>query len=237
VSVTEYAVLCQVPAGLADHVVQLLADADVASQKAIARREGHEGVADPTAKEPLFLVVPKEDMDRARSVVGLVLPQLLDPQSSKSGLADRLVRSDDAGMGGRADQPTDGGLPDNDSDSGGGITPLPVWRGPSRGVLDEPDDAFHDEEGNYVPPAPPPIPRPKDSISRFAWAAVIGGPLLAMISIALGLDGIFSSAGLLMFFGGFGTLVARRPDHKPHEDDLGNGAVLYGRATHPQSPP
>jgi hypothetical protein len=198
--VSELAVLCPVPPGLADHVVQLLADADVAGQKAALRR-GQEPLQQPP--DPIYIVVQKQDMDRAKSVIELVLPQLLEPGSGSSNLSDQLVRSEDTG-----------------------IKPLAVWRGPSGSTLDEPADELHDEDGNFVPPKPPPVPRPRDRVARFAWAAVVIGPFLVLAAILLNLDGFFIVIGIALGFAGFGTLIARVPDRAPPDSGWDNGAVL-----------
>ena len=34
-----------------------------------------------------------------------------------------------------------------------------------------------DDEGHFVPPEPPPLPR-TDTTAKFAWLAALGGPLL-----------------------------------------------------------
>ncbi|MFM8352946.1 MAG: hypothetical protein ACKN9D_18015, partial [Actinomycetales bacterium] len=44
-------------------------------------------------------------------------------------------------------------------------------------------DAMIDEllsDGHFEPPEPPPLPRPADLISRFAWAGAIAGPVLIL---------------------------------------------------------
>lgn len=200
---SDFVVLCKVPTGLANHVKQLLSDAGVSSEGAILRSDSTTQ-PDPTSPpDSIFIVVPKDELEHARSVVGLVLPQLLDPAAGSSRLSDNLVRSENPG-----------------------IEPLPVWRGPSGSLLDETDDLLHDEEGNFVPPEPPPVPRPKDRISRFAWAGVLLGPALVLVALAVGLGGLITGTGIVMFFSGFLTLVARTPDRAPQDDGWDNGAVL-----------
>src|SRR3954469_14303993 len=87
----------------------------------------------------------------------------------------------------------------------GGPTPTPVGH-----------DADH-----FEPPPPPPIPVP-DTLGRFAWAAVIGGPLFLLVATLFGLDasGWPGLLALGAFMGGFVTLVARMKDRPP--DDLGD---------------
>jgi hypothetical protein len=86
--------------------------------------------------------------------------------------------------------------------------------------------AGRDEE-HFEPPPPPPLPVP-DTLGRFAWAAVIAGPLFLVIAALFGLD-VSGWPGLLAvaaFVGGFVTLVARMKDRP--ETDLGDddGAVV-----------
>jgi len=82
-------------------------------------------------------------------------------------------------------------------------------------------------EDHFVPPPPPPLPVP-DTLGRFAWAAVIGGPLFLVISALFSLD-VSGRPGFLALaasMGGFVTLVARmkdRPDSDLGDDD---GAVV-----------
>jgi hypothetical protein len=86
-------------------------------------------------------------------------------------------------------------------------------------------DAGRDD--HFEPPPPPPLPMP-DTIGRFAWAAVIGGPLFLVISALFSLDvsGWPGFVALAASMGGFVTLVARmkdRPDSDLGDDD---GAVV-----------
>jgi hypothetical protein len=82
-------------------------------------------------------------------------------------------------------------------------------------------------EDHFEPPPPPPLPMP-DTLGRFAWAAVIGGPLFLVISALFGLDvaGWPGFVALAASMAGFVTLVARMKD--PPDTDLGgdDGAVV-----------
>jgi hypothetical protein len=199
----DYVVLCRVPTGLAGHVKQLLADAGVPSQGAMLRPDANAQPEPSGAPESIFVVVASSDLEQARSVIGLVLPQLLEADSGTSRLSDSLVRSEEPG-----------------------IDPLPVWRGPAGSVLNEAEDSLHDEDGNFVPPMPPPVPRPKDRVSRFAWAGVLLGPVLTLVALVMNLGGLFTGMGIVMFFAGFIVLVARSPERAPQDDGWDNGAVL-----------
>ena len=82
-------------------------------------------------------------------------------------------------------------------------------------------------EDHFEPPPPPPLPVP-DTINRFAWAAVIGGPLFLVLGAILNLDlsGWAGFLALSAFVGGFVTLVARMKDRPPHGLDGDDGAVV-----------
>lgn len=84
-----------------------------------------------------------------------------------------------------------------------------------------------DPEEHFQPPTPPPIPLP-DTISRVAWAALLGGPLFLIIATIFDLD-VSGWAGLLAlgaFVGGFVTLVARMEDRPPNDLGGDDGAVV-----------
>ncbi len=82
-----------------------------------------------------------------------------------------------------------------------------------------------DPEEEFVPPEPPPLPK-TDLIGRFAWAGVLGGPLLLFLGVlAPGVVGpAVVSAGVVAFVAGFLTLVLRSP-HEP-EDGWDDGSVV-----------
>jgi len=83
--------------------------------------------------------------------------------------------------------------------------------------------AYEDDEEGYEPPHPPPLPRPADTLGRFAWSDVIGGPVLIVVSNVLNWDTWLAGFGIVATVGGFAVLVARMKDR---EDDGGNGAVV-----------
>lgn len=186
---TEQAALCRVTPALVEHLKQLLADANLS------------GSAQPDG-DLMLLTVPRADLERARSVIGLVLPDLLEPRADSARLSDRLVRTD-------TDSPQPPQLLDGRFALGR--------------VSDEPESREHGID-EFVPPPPPAIPRPRDQISRLAWGGVILGPILLLLTALLGLPSIITAAGLAMFIGGFGTLVARHD--QPPRDGWDDGAVV-----------
>ncbi|MET9698267.1 hypothetical protein ABZY31_15255 [Streptomyces sp. NPDC006529] len=84
------------------------------------------------------------------------------------------------------------------------------------------------DEGHFVPPEPPPLPS-GDPTSRFAWLAVVGGPLLLLVAVLLQWEMTWwlTTLGIGGFLGGFATLVARMASGDDDEDDHpGRGAVV-----------
>ncbi|MFG3255904.1 hypothetical protein [Streptomyces sp. NPDC048172] len=92
---------------------------------------------------------------------------------------------------------------------------------------DGPDD--DGDEGHFVPPEPPPLPE-TDVTTKFAWLAVLGGPLLLLgaILFQVQLTWWIITLGVGGFLGGFATLVARMRDGRDDDDwdDPGRGAVV-----------
>lgn len=89
------------------------------------------------------------------------------------------------------------------------------------------DDLDDSDEGHFVPPDPD-LPE-ADVTSKFAWLAVVGGPLLMLLAVVLGWDMTWwlQVLGIGGFLGGFGTLVARMAHGSDEDDeDPGRGAVV-----------
>lgn len=94
----------------------------------------------------------------------------------------------------------------------------------------DPDDEAEDDsdEGHFVPPEPPPLPA-SDVTSRFAWLAVVGGPLLLLAAVVFRMEMTWwlTTLGVGGFLGGFATLVLRMKDSdEDGNDDPGRGAVV-----------
>jgi len=81
-----------------------------------------------------------------------------------------------------------------------------------------------DEEDHFVPPPPPPLPKP-DAMTRFAWIALLGGPVYLVASVFLSwqVPSWAAFAAVAAFIGGFVALVLRMGDEPPEDDD---GAVV-----------
>lgn len=89
------------------------------------------------------------------------------------------------------------------------------------------DDFDAQDEGHFVPPDPP-LPH-ADTTARFAWIAVLGGPLLLLLVVLFQQEMTWwiSTLGVGGFLGGFATLVMRMKSGDDEEDDdPGRGAVV-----------
>lgn len=97
----------------------------------------------------------------------------------------------------------------------------PDWHAPAGSRTtrtdEEPDD-------RYVPPTPEPLP-PLDPLRTAAWTAVIGGPLLLIVTALLQivLPQWLAGLAVLAFVAGFVTLVVLM---RTSDDDPGDGAVV-----------
>lgn len=87
--------------------------------------------------------------------------------------------------------------------------------------------ATGEDEDHFVPPSPV-IHLPHDPVARFAWAGIIGGPVLLLANVwgIFTLDGLAPAVGVLAFVAGFVTLVVRMPERLPIDEGPEDGAVL-----------
>ncbi|WP_405781189.1 hypothetical protein OG512_16210 [Streptomyces sp. NBC_01378] len=109
---------------------------------------------------------------------------------------------------------------------GSSISFAPGVGGPRDHRPAEPSDSDADDEGHFVPPEPPPLPE-ADVTAKFAWLAVIGGPVLMLLAVLLGWQMTWWLTTVCVggFLGGFGTLVMRMQGDDD-DDDPGRGAVV-----------
>ncbi|MFD7560240.1 hypothetical protein [Streptomyces sp. NPDC059533] len=98
--------------------------------------------------------------------------------------------------------------------------------GPRDHSLAEPKDGKDDDEGHFVQPEPE-LPE-ADTTSKFAWLAVVGGPVLLLLAVLLQWEMTWwlTTLGIGGFLGGFATLVARMAQGDDDDDDPGRGAVV-----------
>ncbi|MBW5485582.1 hypothetical protein [Streptomyces bambusae] len=101
--------------------------------------------------------------------------------------------------------------------------------GPRDHSLAEPSDGDlgPGDEGHFVPPDPE-LPE-ADTTAKFAWLAVVGGPVLLLLAVLLQWEMTWwlTTLGIGGFLGGFATLVARMAHgDEDDDDDPGRGAVV-----------
>jgi hypothetical protein len=88
-------------------------------------------------------------------------------------------------------------------------------------------EATWEDEGHFVPPDPPPLPR-MDPRRKVAWAGLFGPPLMLLLAVVFGW--VFPTWGVVVlvgaFVGGFLYLVSTMPRSR-HDDWPGDdGAVV-----------
>ena len=229
-----YATLVDVDPPLADHVLRILDEIGVpAYAEPLAGETGPYREVRAPDRPTTRVYVDRARLAEARGVIEQRLPAL-----RADFHADAAARTDAADMrrvseaeidaawadivaGFTAESPP---APDDATPTGSGLsarlvrehTPEP---GPRDYVVeDDPDDE------RYVPPPPPPLPAPRDRFDGFAWAGVIIGPILVIISFLTGTGGWLAGIGFVAFTAGFVTLIARSGDRRRDDDD--NGAVV-----------
>ncbi|MFJ8008837.1 hypothetical protein [Streptomyces fagopyri] len=169
-----------------------------------------------------------------KSVEGLAL---LGPETNgtSTGRGDGPEKRDKGDRNDKSD-PSDPGENDEDGDRpsaaealGSSVSFAPGVGGPRDYRAAEPaeEDFDEDDEGHFVPPEPPPLPT-ADTTAKFAWLAVIGGPIVLLLAVLLGWDMTWwlATVGIGGFLGGFATLVMRMNPDDEDEDDPGRGAVV-----------
>lgn len=111
---------------------------------------------------------------------------------------------------------------------GSSVVFAPGVGGPRDHGLAQPsdDDLGPSDEGHFVQPDPD-LPE-ADVTAKFAWLAVVGGPVLLILAVVLGWDMTWwlATLGIGGFLGGFAALVVRMGPGDDDEDDPGRGAVV-----------
>lgn len=111
--------------------------------------------------------------------------------------------------------------------AGGPDHRTPVSR-PERLGGTEPDDPGEGVgEGHFVPPHPPPVPRP-DPVNGAAWLGLFGAPAYLLVSTVTGwpIPGWAAFLAVAAFIGGFVALVVRMGDGPPQDSGPDDGAVV-----------
>ncbi|MFC8095065.1 hypothetical protein [Streptomyces sp. NPDC057301] len=162
-----------------------------------------------------------------KSVEDLALPES-DTNDETGGRRDEEPEAGQGDKGAKVKQ-TDEPKEDEPAKSLGSSISFAPGVGPRDYSVPEPaeDDFDADDEGHFVPPEPPPLPA-ADATARFAWLAVIGGPVLLLLAVVLNWDMTWwlATLGIGGFLGGFATLVMRMRTDDEDDDDPGRGAVV-----------
>jgi hypothetical protein len=84
-----------------------------------------------------------------------------------------------------------------------------------------------DDIDHFVPPPPPPLPK-LDSVTKFAWLALFGGPgyLLLATAARWSMPGLFVFIAVAAFVAGVALLVFRLNDSDRDDSDGDSGAVV-----------
>ncbi|MGH3509531.1 MAG: hypothetical protein ACRDPI_04800 [Nocardioidaceae bacterium] len=83
-----------------------------------------------------------------------------------------------------------------------------------------------EDEGHFVPPEPPPLPR-LEPRRRLAWLSLVAGPVVLLVAVFFGWSPPtwLTTLVVLGFLAGFGYLVSTMPRHR--DDWSGDdGAVV-----------
>ena len=226
---TSYARVVDVDSPVVDGLLDRLRDEDIAAYVAPApgpRGPYGDTVLPVTPRDSVYVDASRRDHARA------VIDHYLEEIREELAWASLVAGFDDPGEDEVPRWPASEDLPaeagtDPAARSGRVLRPAETTVGfeELRDVVgdvprDDPDDHFQ-------PPTPPPLPLP-DTISRAAWAALLGGPLFLIIATIFRLD-VSGWAGLLAlgaFVGGFVTLVARMEDRPPNDLGGDDGAVV-----------
>ena len=244
--VARYAALVDVDPPVADHVLELLRDAEITAIAApVAGDPGLARDSIPPDRPTERIHVDFAQLARAHVVVARALPSLrsdfhadaamrADASDMKSidrqrelpdADVDALFQDIVSGFSNTTDDPIPRWSVREDSDQ----QPAPADPDPTERLLRQSsgprDYELVEDDGHFEPPAPPPLPE-TDPITRLAWGALLGGPGLILIATMLGftLEPWIDLLAIAAFLGGFVTLVARMRDRKP--DSWDDGAVV-----------
>ncbi len=102
--------------------------------------------------------------------------------------------------------------------------PAPAEEEPWESEAPAAEESAPEVEEHFVPPTPPPL-SPGDTVTRFAWAGVVGGPgyLLLAVLTSWAVPAWAAALAITAFVAGFLVLVSRLRDD---DGNGGNGAVV-----------
>jgi hypothetical protein len=231
--------LADVETALTDHVLQALADAQIAAY-AESTSTGHEPFlgSSMSAMPSDRISVDGARRKEARSLLDDLLPELrnelerarqADEAQAWQSIVATLERPDDPEA---IRWPSEAEVRDDARRAASPTTPTDdgadEWADARPEAPEVPEELLGgDDDDEFVPPVAPPIPT-ADAVTRLAWIGLIGGPLYMFLSVFLGWD-IDDLGGLLAvgaFVGGFVTLVARMKDRPPLDESDDDGARI-----------
>lgn len=220
---------------LADAMLDMLRQEGVAAYAVPAPgRRGAYGDVQLPDRPTDRLWVARDRAAHARSVVAARLPHLraeLEAYADGAGRDMRPSVSEDdawaqivaaynvAPAEGAPRWPVSEGVEDEPSRAGDDPAPSPRERVARRDGVER--------EDHYEPPLPPPLPA-TDTLTKWAWAGLLGAPTFFLLAAVLQLP-VGNGAALLAlaaFVGGFVTLVVRMRDRPPPESGGDDGAVV-----------
>lgn len=208
-----YSPLVDVDPPLVDNIMALLAARNIAAySEPFIGDVGPYRDVQPPRQPTTRIYVASSDVPAARRILDDTLPEL-----RATFLADAAVRADRIDMEkSRVDQEFAALVADLDP----GEPPAEELDLVDLIIDGVPDD---DPDEHFEPPIPPPLRPPHEPVSRFAWAALIGGPILVLVAYLLTLPRWIAGIGALAFLAGFITLIWRRHEEREGWDD---GAVV-----------
>lgn len=227
-----YAKLVDVDPPLADHVLEILSSAAIPSYAEPLQGETgpYREVRAPD-RPTTRVYVERVRLAEARAAVEQRLPALrADFQADAAARMDAadMARASTAEIDQAWEQIVAGFEADApDREPGSGLsarlvrqhTSPPAESGPrDYAVAEDPD------EDRFVPPTPPPLPKPRDRFDGFAWGGAIGGPVVVIAAYLTGAGTWLAGVGFAAFTAGFVTLIIRSGDRRRDDDD--NGAVV-----------
>nr|WP_202466803.1 hypothetical protein [Streptomyces sp. SID4951] len=176
-------------------------------------------------EQPSFPAGDGDGGDGDAGASGSAAKDAADATDTADGKPEAAAPSEAAGKDGTGD-----GSGTGDAARPGSFVVFAPGVGPRDWSAAKASDHDFDEtdEGHFTPPEPPPLPK-ADVTTKFAWLAVVGGPLLlvAMVLLQQPVTWWITVLGIGGFLGGFATLVARMKDDDEDDNDLpGSGAVV-----------
>jgi len=205
---------------LVDGLLDRLRDEEVAAYTApTAGRRGHYGETVPPLGPSDSVWVDSGRRTRARQIIDRYLAEVAD-EIAWAGIVADFDREpgDDAPRWPVSEDIQPSERPDSEP-----LSPPPPFPRPAPPTVAS-DDLPQD---HFEPPPPPPLPT-VDTVTRFAFAGAMGGPLVLLLAALAGLPlgGWVGGLAVTAFMAGFVTLVARMKDRPPTDTGPDDGAVV-----------